>query len=167
MVELLYQAGIRSRHAALLGVPFQGNHSLVQVYLGHGRPGLFDPTFGVFWYSRRRKRPVPFERLPAHPSVSDRTLYKSVDRKRVAASDPVVPIAGIAAGYTQRAGYNESPDTTGLPRMDWRRAFAERGAPGWRTPASRSTLEFGSGRATRRATESGTERWRPRGRDWQ
>lgn len=130
MVELLHLAGIRSRHAALLGISYQGNHSLVQVYLGRGRAGLFDPTFGVFWYSRRRRRPVSFERLLRDPGASSRTLFKSVHRKRIAPTDPIVPIAGIASGYRLRPGYAEHPSEPGRPHMDWTRAFAERGGAG-------------------------------------
>ncbi|MBU4597001.1 MAG: transglutaminase-like domain-containing protein [Desulfarculus sp.] len=129
--ELLYVAGIRSRQAFLLGIPYQGNHSLVEVYFRNGTQGLFDPTFGVLWYDPHAHHPVSMAQLLANPALSDRTLYKTIYHKRSSQKDSaVVPIRGFASGYCLRLNYSQASPHYGGIRMDWRQAFQTRRAGG-------------------------------------
>lgn len=46
---LLEATGDRTRYAHLYNIPNQGNHTAVEVDLGNGHWGFFDPTFGVYF----------------------------------------------------------------------------------------------------------------------
>jgi Transglutaminase-like superfamily len=50
MCEIVRVAGLPSRYLGLFGIPSTGSHALVEVHFGGGWH-LFDPTFGVFFYS--------------------------------------------------------------------------------------------------------------------
>lgn len=45
----LEATGLRTRYAHLYNIPNQGNHTAVEVDLGNGRWGFFDPTFGTYF----------------------------------------------------------------------------------------------------------------------
>jgi hypothetical protein len=50
MCEIARVAGLPARYLGFFGVPSTGSHALVEVHFGGGWH-LFDPTFGVFFYS--------------------------------------------------------------------------------------------------------------------
>jgi hypothetical protein len=50
MCELARVAGLPARYLGLFGIPSTGSHALAEVHFG-GDWHLFDPTFGVFFYS--------------------------------------------------------------------------------------------------------------------
>lgn len=53
MCELARVAGLPARYLGLFGIPSVGSHALVEVHFDD-RWHLFDPTFGVFFYSGTR-----------------------------------------------------------------------------------------------------------------
>lgn len=120
MLEMLYLAGVRARGVFLLGVPYQRNHSLVEVYFADGTEGLYDPTFGVFFRDPASGAPVSLMSLRRSPQLAMTTLYKSVfpgGQGRAA-----TPISSIAQGYRLRRRYRQ---VARPPLMDWERAFAD------------------------------------------
>ncbi len=53
MCEIARVSGLPARYLGIFGIPSAGSHALVEVYFD-GRWHLFDPTFGVFFYSAAR-----------------------------------------------------------------------------------------------------------------
>lgn len=51
MCELARVAGFPSRYLGLFGIPSTGSHALTEIHYG-GEWHLFDPTFGIFFYSQ-------------------------------------------------------------------------------------------------------------------
>jgi len=162
MKELLYLAGIRSHHAVLLGVPMMGNHSMVQVYFKDGRVGLFDPTYGTFWRSRRGT-PLSIEKLTAAPELSTRTRYRSRHRKRQVKGDPIVPIKSSEAGYKRTSDdWERSPQRRRI--SSWSLVFRKQKNYGVAYRGERLTLEIPlrPGRRYGRSTGDGTKTpWYP------
>jgi hypothetical protein len=50
MCEIAKVAGLPARYLGLFGIPSTGSHALTEVYYD-GQWHLFDPTFGIFFYS--------------------------------------------------------------------------------------------------------------------
>jgi hypothetical protein len=130
MLEMLYMAGMRARPAVLLGIPYQGNHSLVEVEFSDGARGLFDPTFGVFFRSPRSGRPIGMRELLNEPRLARTTLMKSRFEKRTSKEGVVEPISSIADAYAVRRNYRERSTPDGATTMDWALAFRVRHAGG-------------------------------------
>jgi hypothetical protein len=107
MAEMLYRIGIKSKFAYLLGVPKQGAHSLLEVYFKNGDEGLFDPTFGVFWYDERKRRTIPMLELIENPSLVRTTLFKSKHQKRKNTLETVKISKGYLASYGQQPYYSK------------------------------------------------------------
>jgi len=108
MAEMLYSIRIKSKYAFLLGIPIQGAHSLLEVYFKDGNRGLFDPTFGIFWYDPKAKRPVSIMELLEDPSICNTTLYKSNYSKRKTVNDPMVVYVDVTKTYSRRIDYKEN-----------------------------------------------------------
>jgi len=107
MAEMLHSLGIKSKYAFLLGVPDQGSHSLLEVFFNDGRLGLFDPIFGILWFSPETNEPVSIMELLERPSLSNTTLYKSLHKRRKKLEDPVLPFKGFEKTYAHRPNYKE------------------------------------------------------------
>ncbi|MBI5740654.1 MAG: transglutaminase domain-containing protein [Nitrospirae bacterium] len=107
MAEMLYSVDIKSRLAFLIGIPTQGAHSLVEVYFRDGTRGLFDPSFGIFWYDYENKKPVSIVDLLAEPELSDIFLYKTINAKRKKTDEAVKPYIGLSQTYQNRKKYKE------------------------------------------------------------
>jgi hypothetical protein len=163
MQEMLYLAGIKSRPAALLGVPYQGNHALVEVQFSNGARGVFDPTFGVFFYDRHARRPVSMGQLLRHPRLAATTLMKSRFHKRRSTLTPVVPITSIANAYRLRHNYREIAKRPGDSSMDWPLAFRVRLGGGVGGPRNHMTvpirLRAGTLYGTLQAPSDGAPPW--------
>lgn len=107
MGEMLYSVGIKSKFAFLLGIPGQGAHSLLEVFLNDGSRGLFDPTFGMFWFDRDSKRTVSMMELLKTPSLCNTRLFKSQHKKRETDMDPIKVSTGYLSTYSLQMNYSE------------------------------------------------------------
>lgn len=107
MTEMLHSLGIKSRLAYLTGVPIQGAHSMVEVYFADGTQGLFDPSFGTFWYDYKNQKPISILRLLNQPQLSNLYLYKTVNKQRKTFQQEVKPFISLKSNYQNRKNYKE------------------------------------------------------------
>lgn len=107
MAEMLYSVNVKSRLAFLIGIPNQGAHSLVEVYFKNGECGLFDPTFGIFWYDHENDKPVSIIKLLEDPKLSNVFLYKSIHKKREKTNEEVIPAREFLQTYQNKPSYKE------------------------------------------------------------
>jgi len=120
MAEMLYSLGIKSKLAYLIGIPEQGAHSLLEVYFSDGSQGLFDSTFGVFWYNYDQHQPISIFTLAKKPQLSNLYLYKTIHNKRNTLQQPIQPFYSIKSNYKNRKNYREpyyDPYTSFLVRQ--------------------------------------------------
>jgi len=104
MCALLVMSGVEGRLAYLLGVPYQGAHSLVQVSFSDGSQGLYDPTCGVFWAHSENKHPISIQEIVESPSLSKEGIFASRQNKGNAISQGIV---SVDEGYSHNPKLDE------------------------------------------------------------
>jgi hypothetical protein len=98
---LMQQAGIPARYISLFGLPTQGGHNLVEVYYD-GDWHLFDPTFGLFFYSSPdfdQSGQIPSLHELAGTSIQDWYLFKVVDTPWNSVYDRNTPVELVNNDY--------------------------------------------------------------------
>ena len=108
MTEMLYAYGIKSRLAFLIGIPNQGAHSLVEVFFKNGQRGLFDPTFGLFWYDVNKNKTISIYELLNNPSLAINMLYETEHKKREKLNDKIKSFTSWKIHYKNKKDYEHS-----------------------------------------------------------
>lgn len=110
LAEMLYGIGIRCRKAFLIGIPGMGSHGMIEVFFRDGQRGLFDPTFGIFWFNKEKKQILSIAELMENPDLSVKHLQRSIHMKRTAETSLVVTSSGINQTYrSHHVGQDQLP----------------------------------------------------------
>jgi hypothetical protein len=93
--------GIQSRAVYLFNIPFQGNHSMVEIKYGKDKWALFDPTFGTFFTAGGNPSEIPYSLDDLYFNCTPDKLYKHVVQAR--SIPPEHSSMSIDALYTPRS----------------------------------------------------------------
>ena len=99
MSALLEQVGINNRLAYITDVPYQGAHSMVQVTFKNGQEALYDPTFGLYWYDAKSKKPLSIKDLKQNPEWAATKILQTTHKKRTEGSQEIHPFSSITDHY--------------------------------------------------------------------
>ena len=104
MAEMLYAVGIHSKLAAVYGGLM--SHSLIEVFFGDGSRGLFDPTYGAFYYDSATHQPVSLEQIANGADVS-RIIYLTTNPRRDT-PEQIIPISDVFSVYKNEDTQNRA-----------------------------------------------------------
>jgi hypothetical protein len=97
MIEMLFAIGIRSVEVYSIG-PLS-THVMVEARFSDGSQGLFDPTFGVFYYNLVSKHPVSVLEIKANPQFAREYSFHTQHPKRTQFTQPVAPLTDVFSTY--------------------------------------------------------------------
>ncbi len=97
--------GLNTRLVNIYDIPFQGNHTAVEVQLPHGKWGFIDPTFGAFFSADGRADGNILSFAEVHGKTDVRELKKRVvQAKRGSVSLLMRPLNFLFSGKFEHAG---------------------------------------------------------------
>ena len=99
MIEMLYAIGIRSVEVYSIG-PLS-SHVMVEARFSDGSQGLFDPTFGVFYYNPNTKYPVSILEIKENPQFARDYSYHTQHLKHTQSTQPITPLTDVFSIYNK------------------------------------------------------------------